>query len=99
MWTSRARVEGFLETVTFREGSLVRKGALLYEIDRKPLEAVLAAAKADLATSQSRLEKAKNDVARYTPLAAKQAVSQQELDNAIPPGTRQLRRSKPRRQQ
>ncbi len=79
----RARVEGFLETVTFREGSLVRKGALLYEIDRKPLEAVLAAAKADLATSQSRLEKAKNDVARYTPLAAKQAVSQQELDNAI----------------
>ena len=79
----RARVEGFLETVNFREGSLVRKGALLYEIDRKPLEAVLAAAKAELATSQARLEKTKNDVARYTPLAAKQAVSQQELDNAL----------------
>jgi membrane fusion protein, multidrug efflux system len=78
----RARVEGFLETVNFREGTLVRKDDLLYEIDRKPLEAVLAAAKAELATSQARLEKAKNDVARYTPLAAKQAVSQQELDNA-----------------
>lgn len=78
----RARVEGFLEKVNFREGSLVRKGDLLYEIDRKPLEAILAAAKAELATSEARLEKAKNDVARYTPLAAKQAVSQQELDNA-----------------
>ena len=37
----RARVEGFLETVNFREGTLVRKGDLLYEIDRKPLEAIL----------------------------------------------------------
>src|SRR4249920_1588955 len=78
----RARVEGFLETVNFREGSLVRKGDPLYEIDRKPLEAILAAAKAELATAEARLEKAKNDVARYTPLVAKQAVSQQELDNA-----------------
>ena len=79
----RARVEGFLETVNFREGSLVRKGTLLYEIDRKPLEATLAATKAELATSQARLEKTKNDVARYTPLAEKQAVSRQELDNAL----------------
>ena len=78
----RARVEGFLETVNFREGSFVRKGDLLYEIDRKPLEAILAAAKADQATAEARLEKANNDVARYTPLVAKQAVSQQELDNA-----------------
>ena len=79
----RARVEGFLETVNFREGSLVRKGDLLYQIDRKPLEAILAAPKAELATAEARLEKAKNDVTRYTPLAAKQAVSQQELDNAL----------------
>jgi membrane fusion protein (multidrug efflux system) len=78
----RARVEGFLESVDFREGSFVRKGALLYTIDRKPLEASLAAAKADQATAQARLEKANNDVSRYTPLVAKQAVSQQELDNA-----------------
>ena len=78
----RARVEGFLESVNFREGSVVRKGQALYEIDRKPLEALLAGARADQATAQARLEKARNDVARYTPLAAKQAVSQQELDNA-----------------
>ena len=64
----RARVEGFLETVNFREGSVVRKGEPLYEIDRKPLEAILAGAQADQATAEARLEKARNDVARYTPL-------------------------------
>jgi membrane fusion protein (multidrug efflux system) len=78
----RARVEGFLETMNFREGTFVQKGALLYTIDRKPLEAILASAKADQATAEARLAKANNDVTRYTPLAAKQAVSQQELDDA-----------------
>jgi membrane fusion protein, multidrug efflux system len=78
----RARVEGFLESVEFREGSFVRKGELLYRIDPKPLEATLAQAKADLATAQARLDKANNDVARYVPLVAKQAVSQRELDDA-----------------
>jgi membrane fusion protein (multidrug efflux system) len=79
----RARVEGFLETMNYQEGSFVPKGALLYQIDRKPLEAALAAAKADQATAEARFEKTNNDVARYKPLAAKQAVSQQELDNAL----------------
>ncbi|MCM3882022.1 MAG: efflux RND transporter periplasmic adaptor subunit [Vicinamibacterales bacterium] len=78
----RARVEGYLEKVNFREGSLVRRGDLLYEIERKPLEAILAGAKADQAAAEARLQKAANDVKRYTPLVAKQAVSQQELDNA-----------------
>lgn len=78
----RARVEGILEAMNFQEGSFVKKGTLLYRIDRKPLEATVAAARADQATAQARLEKAQNDVNRYTPLAAKQAVSQQELDNA-----------------
>jgi len=78
----RARAEGFLETVNFREGSFVRKGDLLYQIDPKPLQATLAQQKAELATAQARLSKADNDVARYTPLVAKQAVSQQELDDA-----------------
>jgi membrane fusion protein (multidrug efflux system) len=78
----RARVEGFLDSVNFREGSFVHRGDLLYQIDRKPFEAALAAARADLATMQARLAKADNDVKRYTPLVAKQAVSQQELDDA-----------------
>jgi membrane fusion protein (multidrug efflux system) len=79
----RARVEGFLETMNYREGSFVPKGALLYQIDRQPLEAILAEARAEQATAEARLEKTNNDVNRYRPLAAKQAVSQQELDNAL----------------
>jgi membrane fusion protein (multidrug efflux system) len=79
----RARVEGFLEKVLFQEGSFVKKGQPLYLIDPKPLQATLAAARADVATAEARLEKTTNDVNRYTPLVAKQAVSKQELDNAL----------------
>ena len=79
----RARVEGYLNRVAFTEGSFVRKGELLYEIDPLPLEAALANAKAQLATAQARLEKSNTDVNRLTPLAKQQAVSQQELDNAL----------------
>ena len=79
----RARVEGFLEDVAFTEGSVVSKGQLLYRIDPKTLQANLATAEADLATWKSRQVKTENDVKRLTPLAAQQAVSQQELDNAV----------------
>lgn len=72
----RARVEGYLDSVNFSEGSFVKKGDLLYQIDPKPLQA-------DLAKAQANLTKAKNDVNRLRPLAAQQAVSQQELDNAV----------------
>jgi membrane fusion protein (multidrug efflux system) len=48
-----------------------------------PLEAALANAKAQLATAQARFDKTKTDVNRLTPLAKQQAVSQQELDNAL----------------
>ena len=90
----RARVKGFLTKRLFREGAEVRgkdaggegteqyKGDLLYEIDRQPLEAILAQARADQATAEARLAKSDNDVARYKPLVAKQAVSQRELDDA-----------------
>jgi membrane fusion protein, multidrug efflux system len=79
----RARVEGFLETVNFQEGTFVKQGDLLYTIDRKPLEAIVAQGTADQATAQARLAKANNDVNRFKPLVAKQAVSKQELDNAL----------------
>jgi membrane fusion protein (multidrug efflux system) len=72
----RARVEGYLQTVNFTEGSFVNKGTLLYQIDPKPLQA-------DLANVQARLTKARGDVERFDPLFKKQAVSRQELDNAI----------------
>jgi membrane fusion protein, multidrug efflux system len=79
----RARVEGYLASVNFTEGSFVKKGQLLYKIDPQQLEAALAQAQANLATAQARLDKTNNDVARYKPLAAQKAVSQQELDNAL----------------
>ena len=79
----RARVEGYLVAIDFREGSFVRKGQPLYKIDPEPFRVAVDEAKASLATAQARLEKTNNDVARYTPLAQKQAVSQQELDNAL----------------
>ena len=79
----RSRVEGYLISITFIEGSFVQKGQLLYKIDPKPFEAALDQAKANLATAQAGLEKTNNDVTRYTPLAKQQAVSQQELDNAL----------------
>lgn len=79
----RARVEGYLESVKFTEGTFVTKGTPLYQIDPKPFEATLAAAKADLANARARLQKSSNDVARYEPLAAQKAISQQELDNAL----------------
>jgi membrane fusion protein, multidrug efflux system len=79
----RPRVEGYLVSVNFTEGSFVKKGQLLYRIDPQPFEAALSEARANLGTAQARLEKTKNDVNRLTPLAKVQAVSQQELDNAV----------------
>jgi membrane fusion protein, multidrug efflux system len=79
----RARVEGYLVSMNFTEGSFVSKGQLLYRIDPQPFEAALAEAKANLATAHARLDKTNNDVARLTPLAKEQAVSQQELDTAL----------------
>ena len=79
----RARVEGYLDKVAFTEGSFVSKGTLLYLIDPLPLQAALANANANLATAQAKLAKANTDVTRLTPLVKQQAVSQQELDNAL----------------
>jgi len=79
----RARVEGYLQSVDYAEGSEVRKGQLLFTIDNQPYRAALAQAQAILAHSQSDLAKAELDVKRFTPLAAERAVSQAELDNAV----------------
>ena len=79
----RARVEGFLETVNFAEGTLVRKGQLLYTIDRSPFEAKLAQAKANLAEAEAQLARAHQDVVRYEPLVAKNAISRQEYETSV----------------
>lgn len=79
----RARVEGFVQSVDFREGSMVKKGDPLYTIDSKPFEAKLAASKADQAEAEAQLARAHQDVARYEPLVAKNAISRQEYETAV----------------
>ena len=79
----RARVEGYLQSRNYTEGTLVRTGDLLFVIDPRPYQAALDQAKGELGRADAALTKSQQDVARYTPLAAEGAVSQQELDNAI----------------
>jgi membrane fusion protein (multidrug efflux system) len=78
----RARVDGFLKSIDYEEGTIVKKGQLLFTIDDQPYRAKLAESKGDLARAESTLSKATLDVRRYTPLVAQRAVPQAELDNA-----------------
>jgi membrane fusion protein (multidrug efflux system) len=79
----RARAEGFLETMTFREGSFVKKGDPLYTIDAQPYMARLVEAQSELAGAQTNLVKSQSDLARIKPLAEMKAVSEQDLDGAV----------------
>jgi membrane fusion protein, multidrug efflux system len=86
----KPQVTGYLLRQTFKEGSFVRKGELLFEIDPRTFQAALDQAKAQRANAEGQLAqaeanqvKAQLDVNRYTPLAKEQAVTQQDLDNAI----------------
>ncbi len=78
----RARVEGFLESINYQEGAVVKKGAVLFQMDRKPFEAALAAARAELEAQQARLATAAANLKRVGPLAAEDALSQKDLDDA-----------------
>jgi membrane fusion protein (multidrug efflux system) len=79
----RARVEGFLDTVDYKEGTFVKKGDLLYTIDPQPLEARLARTRGELASSQADLARASQDVARYRPLVALNAIPRQQFEQAV----------------
>ncbi|MCY0853872.1 efflux RND transporter periplasmic adaptor subunit [Cupriavidus sp. D39] len=78
----RARVDGFLEKRVYTEGQLVRAGQTLFLMDAAPFEAALQSAKGQLAQQQARLTVAKANLARVIPLAAQNALSQKDLDNA-----------------
>lgn len=78
----RPKVDGYLLRRVYTEGSFVRQGQLLFEIDPRQAQAALRQAEANLAQVEATLQKANRDVARYEPLAAQHAISQQELDNA-----------------
>lgn len=79
----RARVTGYLESVDFKEGTLVTKGQRLYTIDRAPFEAQLAQARGGLAEAEAQYARARQDVVRFEPLVAKNAISRQEYETSV----------------
>jgi len=79
----RTRVEGYLETMEFEEGTFVKKGDMLYTIDAQPFQAKLVAAQSELAGAQTTRAKTQSDLARIRPLAEIKAVSEQDLDSAV----------------
>lgn len=79
----RTRVEGYLETMEFEEGTFVKKGDMLYTIDAQPFQAKLVAAQSELAAAQTNRAKTQSDLARIRPLAEIKAVSEQDLDSAV----------------
>ncbi|MGA9669854.1 MAG: efflux RND transporter periplasmic adaptor subunit [Terracidiphilus sp.] len=86
----RAEVTGYLLKQGYQEGSFVKKGELLFQIDPRPFQAALDQAEGQLQQARAMLANAQAvqgrtdlDVKRYTPLAREQAASQQDLDNAV----------------
>jgi membrane fusion protein (multidrug efflux system) len=79
----RARVAGIVLKRLFTEGSDVRAGQPLFEIDPAPYQAVVASAQAALARAQANVTQATAQAERYKPLLAANAVSKQDYDNAV----------------
>jgi membrane fusion protein (multidrug efflux system) len=78
-----AQVQGYLIRQNYKEGSLVRKGQVLFEIDPRPFQAALEQAKGQLAIAEGQLYTAKANLDKIRPLAAVNAVSKKDLDDAI----------------
>ncbi|MGO8968180.1 MAG: efflux RND transporter periplasmic adaptor subunit [Myxococcaceae bacterium] len=79
----RARVAGFLQAQDYKDGAYVKTGSLLFTIDPAQYQAQVLQSQGNLAQAQALLSRANVTVQRYRPLAAKQAISQQDLDNAL----------------
>lgn len=78
----QARVTGFLDKRVYTEGEFVKKGQVLFVMDKKPFETQVNAAKAAVARQEAALETARLNLARVKPLAALNALSQKDLDDA-----------------
>jgi RND family efflux transporter MFP subunit len=76
----RARVSGYLQSIHFKDGAIVKKGDLLFVIDPRPYQAELDRVTAELQLAQARLELAKSDYARAQKLLQFRAISQEEAD-------------------
>ena len=79
----RPQVTGYLMKQNYREGSLVHRGQLLFEIDPRPFQAALEQAQGQQAQAEAQLSKTSMDVQRDTPLAKQSAIPQAQLDNDI----------------
>jgi membrane fusion protein (multidrug efflux system) len=79
----RSRVQGLLERQAFQDGSSVRRGELLFQIDRLPFQAALEQALANLAVAEASAANSVQNLARISRLIADNAVSQQDLDTAV----------------
>ena len=78
-----AQVQGYLIKQNYKEGSEVKKGQILFEIDPRPFQAALEQAKGQLAINEGQLYTAKANLEKIRPLAAVNAVSKKDLDDAI----------------
>ena len=79
----RPQVQGYLIKRNYQEGAYVRRGQVLFEIDPRPFDAVLAQARARLAEAQAQLGKTDRDLARDRPLAEQRAIAQSQLENDV----------------
>jgi membrane fusion protein (multidrug efflux system) len=78
----QARVSGFLDKRVYTEGSVVKTGQVLFQMDQKPFQAQVDGAQAALQRQQAAMEVAKQNLARTKPLAQQNALSQKDLDDA-----------------
>jgi membrane fusion protein (multidrug efflux system) len=78
----RARVQGYLLSINFKQGNNVKEGDLLFTLDKRPYEAALAQAKAAEAQLRSQLQQSQNDAKRYTDLAKTGVIAKQQAEQA-----------------
>lgn len=81
--TIRAQVTGYLIRQNYKEGDMVKKGQVLFEIDPRPFQAALDQAKGALARQEAQYENARANLARVRPLAEQNALSKKDLDDSV----------------